>query len=94
MSGFRTAQGDPLMGFITSFASTGISHGLESAGVASLTKGVGGAAFNAGMGAAFSAMQGGDPWIGAAGSLIGYLANQDNFNFLKKSFTFTPNSIP
>lgn len=68
--------GDPLMGFVTSFASTGISHGIESAGVASLTRGVGGAAFNAGMGAAFSAGQGGDPWIGAAGSLIGYLANQ------------------
>lgn len=64
------------LGFVTSFASTGISHGLEAAGAKALTRGVGGAAFNAGMGAAFSAAQGGDPWLGAAGSLIGYLANQ------------------
>ncbi len=65
------------MGFITSFASTGISHGLESAGAEALTSGWGSAVLNGGMCAAFSYMQGGDPLMGAAGSLISYLANQN-----------------
>lgn len=82
------------LSFVTSFASTGISHGLEAAGAKALTSGVGGAVFNAGMGAAFSRMQGGDPWLGAAGSLIGYLANQANFNFLERFITFTENRNP